>query len=181
MHYKRAIRTSRILTIPNAITIARAVLGLTVFLWWQPGSIMTYTIIVLAAVSDGLDGIIARQFKQQTAIGTALDPLADKLFILPIFWLVGIVEGNVLLMALALVTTLYDIDNTWRRRLSYALALKGAEYDELPTTLLSKAKTTAQFLLAMLLVSYPNELPTTIATTVVLLLVLASWLKHRFA
>ena len=36
----------------------------------------------LAAISDGIDGFIARHFHQQSELGAVLDPLADKLLIL---------------------------------------------------------------------------------------------------
>ena len=38
-------------------------------------------IFVIAVISDGLDGFIARALKQQTMLGTILDPVADKLLI----------------------------------------------------------------------------------------------------
>jgi cardiolipin synthase len=37
------------------------------------------TVFLTAAVSDGLDGLIARQFGQKTSVGAILDPIADKL------------------------------------------------------------------------------------------------------
>ena len=38
-------------------------------------------IFVLAGVTDGLDGFIARFWKQQTLLGAYLDPAADKLLL----------------------------------------------------------------------------------------------------
>ncbi len=35
-------------------------------------------VFVVAAVSDGLDGWIARRFNQRSALGVVLDPIADK-------------------------------------------------------------------------------------------------------
>jgi CDP-diacylglycerol--glycerol-3-phosphate 3-phosphatidyltransferase len=35
----------------------------------------------LAAISDGIDGFIARHFKQRSELGAVLDPLADKLLL----------------------------------------------------------------------------------------------------
>ncbi len=35
-------------------------------------------IFLVAAVSDGLDGYIARRYKQRSALGAILDPIADK-------------------------------------------------------------------------------------------------------
>jgi cardiolipin synthase len=39
-------------------------------------------IFIVAAVSDGLDGFIARRFYQKSRLGVILDPLADKALIL---------------------------------------------------------------------------------------------------
>src|SRR5436853_4115285 len=35
-------------------------------------------IFLIAAVSDGLDGYVARRYKQRSSLGVILDPLADK-------------------------------------------------------------------------------------------------------
>ena len=44
---------------------------------------MTFALltVIYAAVSDGLDGLLARYFKQQSALGSYLDPIADKLLL----------------------------------------------------------------------------------------------------
>ncbi len=39
-------------------------------------------VFVLAIISDGVDGIIARAFKQKTLLGTILDPIADKVLLM---------------------------------------------------------------------------------------------------
>jgi len=38
-------------------------------------------VFIVAAVSDALDGYVARRFNQQTEVGAWLDPLADKLLL----------------------------------------------------------------------------------------------------
>ena len=40
---------------------------------------------IIAAITDGIDGYVARIFKQKTELGTILDPIADKLLILSAF------------------------------------------------------------------------------------------------
>lgn len=43
----------------------------------------------LAAISDGLDGFIARTFRQKTALGMVLDPVADKLLLVTAYILLA--------------------------------------------------------------------------------------------
>lgn len=43
------------------------------------------TVFVIAGITDGLDGLIARLTNQRTAIGAWLDPMADKLLLLTTF------------------------------------------------------------------------------------------------
>ncbi|RLD10253.1 MAG: hypothetical protein DRI44_06515 [Chlamydiae bacterium] len=39
------------------------------------------TVFAVAAISDGIDGFVARHFNQKTELGTIMDPLADKLLL----------------------------------------------------------------------------------------------------
>lgn len=39
-------------------------------------------LFILAIISDGIDGFIARVYKQKTLLGTILDPVADKLLLM---------------------------------------------------------------------------------------------------
>lgn len=43
------------------------------------------TLFVLAGISDGLDGLLARALGQRTKLGEYLDPIADKLLISTLF------------------------------------------------------------------------------------------------
>jgi cardiolipin synthase len=51
--------------------------------YWVVSENYTFAIwgCVLAAISDGLDGFLAKQFGWSTVVGTYLDPLADKILI----------------------------------------------------------------------------------------------------
>ncbi len=44
-----------------------------------------FFLFVLAGISDGLDGLIARRWKQGTKLGQYLDPIADKLLLSTLF------------------------------------------------------------------------------------------------
>ncbi len=52
-----------------------------------------FAIFVLASITDGLDGFVARKFNQKTDFGTMLDPIADKMLITSAFISLSIVSG----------------------------------------------------------------------------------------
>ena len=70
-------------TLPNILTVLRLAAAPAVplmFLYWaRPyADIAALMIFLLAAVTDWFDGYLARAWKQETKIGTMLDPIADK-------------------------------------------------------------------------------------------------------
>src|SRR5256886_2220136 len=79
------------MTIANKITVARILMipaFVTMAIYYgqsiQRGSPLEWQrftailIFLIAAVTDGLDGYIARRYKQRSALGAILDPIADK-------------------------------------------------------------------------------------------------------
>lgn len=44
-----------------------------------------FVLMVIAGVSDGMDGALARIFRQRTELGSYLDPIADKLLLSTLF------------------------------------------------------------------------------------------------
>src|SRR5215210_173246 len=78
--------SSRIVTVPNLLTVFRMVLiPVFVSLLFYQRFILALTIFVLAGVTDGLDGLLARRFNQKSQLGTILDPIADKLMLVTAF------------------------------------------------------------------------------------------------
>ena len=76
----------RVLTIPNGISALRLA-GVPVFLWLVLGP-QTATadywavgLLIVAGLSDWLDGKIARALNQASRLGQVLDPAADRLYI----------------------------------------------------------------------------------------------------
>jgi cardiolipin synthase (CMP-forming) len=78
--------TDRILTIPNGISAARLA-GVPLFLWLVLGprtavaDDWAVALLMVAGVSDWLDGKIARALNQTSRLGQLLDPAADRLYI----------------------------------------------------------------------------------------------------
>jgi cardiolipin synthase len=106
---------NRILTIPNGLSVLR-LLGVPVFLWLVLGPHLdawAVALLIASAATDWLDGKIARAFNQQSKLGEALDPAADRLYIaatlvalavrgiIP-WWLVGLLAVRELIVAGAL-------------------------------------------------------------------------------
>jgi cardiolipin synthase len=108
-------------TIPNLLSLLRMALVPPFIIALLNGHLkQALMIVVVAGVSDALDGFIARFFHQQSLLGTYLDPLADKLLVTSAYvilalpglhrgfqipaWVTVIVIGrDVLLVVVALV------------------------------------------------------------------------------
>ena len=87
--------SSRIITLPNLLTVIRMAL-IPVFV-----SLLVYQrfgwalfVFVVAGVTDGLDGLLARNLQQGSELGRILDPIADKLMLVTAF--VALSQRNVL-------------------------------------------------------------------------------------
>jgi CDP-diacylglycerol--glycerol-3-phosphate 3-phosphatidyltransferase len=133
--------------IPNALTASRLVLAVA-FPWLPPE--WRVAAIAIAAVSDFLDGWLARRLQAESTFGRMLDPIADKLFVLVLlgvliaehalspWWALAVAVRD--LVVLAGVT---------------AVAVRGrwADYRKMKPLWLGKVATTAQFVLLLVLVA----------------------------
>ncbi|MCM8781639.1 MAG: CDP-alcohol phosphatidyltransferase family protein [Candidatus Omnitrophica bacterium] len=80
MNLANKISIARILLIPFFIA--------SIVYYSDKSSLFSYLpaiIFFIAVISDGIDGLLARQFNQKTELGTILDPIADKLLIITAF------------------------------------------------------------------------------------------------
>lgn len=132
--------------LPNALCVARLVLGLTfpvVPTDWRLG------VVIAAALSDLFDGYLARWLGAESDAGRLLDPVADKVFVfvlagtliaegaIPPLWAVGLAARDITVLV-GLVYLIVTRQWAWGRRLR-------------PSPV-GKVTTTAQFALLLALV-----------------------------
>jgi len=73
---------ARIWTVPNQITILRlGFLPLFIVSISYEHYRWALVILVIAGLSDGIDGLLARSLNQRSSLGAYLDPIADKLLL----------------------------------------------------------------------------------------------------
>jgi cardiolipin synthase len=78
--------SARIITLPNLLTVFRmALIPVFVSLLFYQKFLLALAAFVLAGITDGLDGLFARRFHQQSPLGRILDPVADKLMLVTSF------------------------------------------------------------------------------------------------
>ena len=81
----------QILTAPNQLTLLRMIfLPFIVINLVKHDFKWALALFVLAGLSDGLDGVLARKLHQQTVLGQYLDPIADKLLMSTMFLVLSI-------------------------------------------------------------------------------------------
>jgi cardiolipin synthase (CMP-forming) len=108
--------SSRIVTVPNILSLLRLLLipvFLVLLVWGHFG--WALLLIAVSAITDFVDGYVARHFNQVSRLGQLLDPAVDRLFILSTllglgwvgvlpWWLVAvIVARDALLLILGVV------------------------------------------------------------------------------
>jgi cardiolipin synthase len=75
-----------LLLAPNQLTLLRLVFVPFIVINVLDGHWMTALVLfVLAGISDGLDGLLARLLRQSSVLGQYLDPIADKLLLSSLF------------------------------------------------------------------------------------------------
>ncbi len=143
-------------TIPNQITLFRIVLiPVFILVFYLPVSwnhFGAFVVFWFAAISDALDGYLARKLNQSSSFGAFIDPVADKLMVV---------------CALAMLIQDY---NVWYITISGALMISREVFisalrefmssrgkrDEIAVSSMGKYKTAAQMLGIMGLIWQPN-------------------------
>jgi CDP-diacylglycerol--glycerol-3-phosphate 3-phosphatidyltransferase len=136
--------------IPNLLSLARLLAAPYLFwLLWERAWWAAALVMVLAAITDGLDGFLARRWKTSSQAGEVLDPIADKVLLSGSFltlalngsiapWLAVLVLGRDALILLAAAGALL-LSKTVRR---------------FPPSIWGKASTVAQIAFIVALVTH---------------------------
>jgi len=88
---KPSRRPALTINVPNILTVLRILIApVFVILVLRDLHGLALLAFVLAGVSDGLDGLIARMFNQRSDLGAVLDPIADKLLLTAAYVSLGV-------------------------------------------------------------------------------------------
>ena len=143
--------------LPNLLTYARILaVPILVFCFYIEGNAsrwVSFAVFMLATLSDFLDGYLARAWRQQSAIGRMLDPIADKVLVATALLLLvwqGTIGSWTLLAAIVILTR--EISVSGLREFLAELSVP------LPVSRLAKWKTTLQMIaIAILLIGKAGD------------------------
>ena len=131
--------------LPNALTFLRiAIIPVIIGLFFVPESWAAWSALALyifASITDWLDGHLARKWSVISAVGTFLDPIADKIFIVTLLMVMAAfdrLEGIWLIPALIIIIREILI--------SGLREFLGPKNIKLPVSKLAKWKTTVQMI-----------------------------------
>lgn len=93
------------MTIPNLITIARLIMvPIVIVMIMQQRWAAAFVLFVVAGVSDGVDGFIARHFDMKSEFGAYIDPIADKALLVSIYVALAVVGAIPSWLAIVVVS-----------------------------------------------------------------------------
>ena len=143
------------MNLPNVITVTRILLipvFIGLYMVQQDWSIFAASVLfALAALTDWLDGYLARRLNQTTPFGAFLDPVADKLIVVSALIVLVAYHSNIWLTIPGLVIVGREI-------VISALREWMADMDDsvaVAVSYLGKIKTTAQMIAITLLLAQP--------------------------
>ena len=180
---KKIINTKRLITWPkiiNGLTISRILIGLPIIISLRNGNNDVFIFLILiAGLTDFLDGYFARKYGHKSVFGAKLDPLADKILLVgPMIWLAH--ENLIPLWAIWLIISRELLITSWRSNKT-----SGG-----PASIQGKYKTTLQFV-SIILLLWPKNWGTAYTIYIInkigffffwiaLLLTLSSAIKYVF-
>ncbi len=139
------------MNLPNSLTVLRIVLiplfAVLLLIRMPGGDYWAAAVFLLAALTDSLDGFLARRWKQVTKLGIVLDPIADKLLITAA--LISLVELDRIPAWIVIVILGREYAVTGLR------AYKAEEGIVIPASMLGKMKTFTQIVAVLFAILLP--------------------------
>ena len=140
------------LNLPNLLTLLRIlmvpVVVVTLTIEIEYGSAIAAAVFVAAALTDGLDGYIARSRQAVTTFGKVMDPIADKLLIIAALMALVSLDRVAAWVAMLIIARELAVSG-----LRIAAGQQGAV---IPASRLGKLKTIAQSLAVLALIAAPD-------------------------
>ena len=136
-----------VLTYANQLTIMRMIFVpcfVILLVYDHPKS--ATLLFLIAAVTDGLDGLLARKLQQKTVLGSFLDPMADKILLTAAFVTLTI-PSLPLILHIPTWLTVLTISRDFIIALSVLVIHLQTQHSHFPPSLLGKCTTAVQLLL----------------------------------
>lgn len=144
-------------TIPNTLTALRILLiPVFVILFYTPvknNQLIAMAIFIIAAVTDWLDGFLARHLNQTTRLGAFLDPVADKLIVLSALLICATKFTSPLFAVPALVMLCREVFITALREWMAEVGKRA----KIKVNIIGKIKTCLQMIALCFFISQPNQ------------------------
>jgi len=140
------------MTLANRLTLLRAILVLPYAVLVLTGYLIPAAFVfAIAAITDLLDGYVARKRQEETALGRVLDPIADKM--LTTTALIVLVANQTLWSFMLIPVLAIALRELWVAGLREGLVDQGGE---LPVSPIAKGKTTVQLVALFVLTFGPS-------------------------
>ena len=145
------------MNLPNVLTLIRvALIPVLVLVWLTPfqyAGELAALVFVIAALTDWLDGWLARRLSQESAFGAFLDPVADKLMVAAALVLLVDAFDSVLVTLSAIVIIGREIVVSALREWMSEIGQRG----HVAVSWLGKVKTATQMLAITVCLALPIE------------------------
>ena len=141
--------------IPNTLTILRiSLLPIFIVFYYLPfisSNAVAASIFAFAAITDWLDGYLARKLQQESSFGAFLDPVADKLIVITALILLVGTHGSIFLTIPAAIIICREIIISSLREWMSEIGKR----TNMKTSIIAKIKTVLQMLAITILLAHP--------------------------
>ena len=165
------------MNLPNILSLSRIFLSVPIIIFFSKSFYLSsFLIFIIAAITDYLDGYIARKQNQTSEIGALLDLLSDKIFVsIMLIWMTFIFDSFLIFVSTLLIISREIVASYLR----LYLVSKSSSIDDVKADVFGKLKTSFQMIsLAFVLISpyFSNSIFLT-STTFLLLSAIFSWVS----